>query len=407
MKEPLHMNERLQEMRLVIVSHVTHYRFGNQLFAYGPYAQEIDLWADLFRQVTIAAPFRQEAPPGDCLPFTRNNISIAPQIEAGGETLGAKIKLACVAPRLMVDLARAMWRADAIHVRCPGNLGLLGAVLAPLFSKRLVAKYAAQWSTSTGEVWSSRWQKAVLRSRWWRGPVTVYGEWPDQPPQVIPFFTSLLTTDHMERARIAAKRTWNGKPLRVLFAGRLSKPKNVDVLLRAIARNRQAGLDVRCTIVGEGPQREPLERLMLDLGISDAVEFAGGIGFEDVIRQLEKSDVLALVSEAEGWPKAIAEGMAFGLVCIGSDRGFVPKMLSNGRGLTVAPGDAGALADLLSEIARYPERYVPMRLAAAEWSQQYSLEGLREAIRQLLLEKWNLSTMVPSSATIAEKAAVQ
>jgi glycosyltransferase involved in cell wall biosynthesis len=401
------MKEPLQQMRLVIVSHVTHFRFGNQLFAYGPYSQEIDLWADLFQQVTIAAPCRQEAPPGDCLPFTRNNISIAPQIEAGGETLAAKIKLACVTPRLMVDLARAMWRADAIHVRCPGNLGLLGAVMAPLFSKRLVAKYAAQWSASTGEVWSSRWQKAVLRSRWWRGPVTVYGEWPDQPPQVIPFFTSLLTMDHMERARTAAKRTWDGKPLRVLFAGRLSKPKNVEVLLRAIARNRQAGLDVRCNIVGEGPQREPLERLALDLGISDAIEFTGGIGFEDVIRQLEQSDVLALISEAEGWPKAIAEGMAFGLVCIGSDRGFVPKMLSNGRGLTVAPGDAGALSELLSEIARYPERYVPMRHAAAEWSQQFSLEGLREAIRQLLLEKWNLSTTTPSPAAIAEKAAVQ
>ena len=401
------MKEPLQQMRLVIVSHVTHYRSGNQLFAYGPYSQEIDLWADLFRQVTIAAPCRDEVPPGDCLPFTRNNISIAPQIEAGGETLGAKIKLACMTPRLTVDLARAMWKADAIHVRCPGNLGLLGAVLAPLFSKRLVAKYAAQWSTSTGEVWSSRWQKAVLRSSWWRGPVTVYGEWPDQPPQVIPFFTSLLTTDHMERARIAAKRAWDGKPLRVLFAGRLSKPKNVDILLRAIGRNRQAGLDVRCTIVGEGPQREPLERLVLDLGISEAVEFTGGIGFEDVICKLETSDVLALVSEAEGWPKAIAEGMAFGLVCVGSDRGFVPKMLANGRGLTVAPGDAVALADLLSEIARYPEQYVPMRLAAAEWSQQYSLEGLREAIRQLLLEKWNLSTRVPSTATIAEKAAVR
>jgi glycosyltransferase involved in cell wall biosynthesis len=117
--------------------------------------------------------------------------------------------------------------------------------------------------------------------------------------------------------------------------------------------------------------------------------------------------VLALVSEAEGWPKAIAEGMAFGLVCIGSDRGFVPKMLSGGRGLTVAPGDAGALAGLLSAIARDPEQYVPMRRAAAEWSQQYSLEGLREAIRQLLLEKWNLSTMVPPRAAIAEKAAVQ
>jgi glycosyltransferase involved in cell wall biosynthesis len=401
------MKEPLQQMHLVIVSHVTHYQFENRLYAYGPYSQEIDLWADLFGKITIAAPCRQEVPPGDCLPFARTNISIAPQIEAGGETLASKIKLAAMTPLLIAGLARAMWRADAIHVRCPGNLGLLGAVLAPLFSKRLVAKYAAQWSTSTGEVWSSRWQKAVLRSSWWRGPVTVYGEWPDQPRQVIPFFTSLLTAVHMDRARIAATRQWTGKPLRVLFAGRLSKPKNVDVLLRAVAQNRQAGLHVRCTIIGEGPQRGLLEALASELGICQAVEFTGGVGFEEVIRHLEKSDVLALVSEAEGWPKAIAEAMAFGLVCIGSDRGFVPKMLSEGRGLTAAPGDARALAGLLSEIARHPEQYVVMRHAAAEWSQQYSLEGLREAIRKLLLEKWNLSTVATSAAPAAEKAAAQ
>ena len=398
------MTGQLGQMQLLIVSHVTHFRVGNQLYAYGPYSQEIDLWADLFQRITIAAPCRHETPPGDCLPFTRGNIEISPQMEAGGETFASKFKLALATPLLMASLARAMWSADAIHVRCPGNLGLLGAVLAPLFSKRLVAKYAAQWSTSTGEIWSSRWQKNILRSRWWKGPVTVYGEWPGQPPQVIPFFTSLLTAEHMERARIASTRKIDAKPLRVLFAGRLSKPKNVDVLLKAVSRNREAGRDVRCTIVGDGPQRGPLEVLAGELGILKAVEFTGALGFDSVIRHLEQSDVLALVSEAEGWPKAIAEGMAFGLVCIGSDRGFVPKMLSDGRGLTVAPGDADALGNLLAEISKHPDQYATMRRSAADWSQQYSLEGLREAIRTLLLDKWGLSQAVTSSKTASVAA---
>jgi glycosyltransferase involved in cell wall biosynthesis len=396
------MTDALKNMRLLVVSHVTHFRSAGHLFAYGPYSQEIDLWADLFKEVTIAAPCRDEPPPGDCLPFTRSNISVAPQTEAGGETFGAKIKLALATPVLTLGLARAMWRSDAIHVRCPGNLGLLGAVMAPLFSRRLVAKYAAQWCESAADVWSNRWQKAILCSSWWRGPVTVYGEWPDQPPHIVPFFTSLLTDEHMERARQASQRVWGNEPLRVLFTGRFTWQKHVDTLLRAIAKNRWAGLDVRCTVIGDGPEGPALRTLAMDLGLSDAVEFTGAISFEEVLKRLERSHVLSLVSEAEGWPKAITEAMAFGLVPIGSNRGLVPKMLEDGRGLVAPPGDVDALANLLADIARNRESYTPMRRAAAEWSQQYSLTGLQKAIRDLLLDKWDLSA--PTVAAVRHAA---
>lgn len=386
------MSDPLQSMRLVVVSHVTHFRHKGQLYAYGPYSQEIDLWADLFETLTIAAPCREEVPPGDCLPFTRKNIFIDPQLEVGGETPAAKLKLALSMPLLVAGLARALWRADAIHVRCPGNLGLLGAIVAPLFSRRLVAKYAAQWPGNPADATTFRWQKSVLRSRWWRGPVTVYGEWPGQPAHIIPFFTSLLTSAHMDRARQSASRFWDGQPLRVLYTGRLSKAKNVDVLLRAIAQNRRKGLDVRCTVIGEGPEESSLRALAQNLRITDAVEFTGGVGFEQVIAQLERHHVLTLVSETEGWPKSIAEAMAFGLVCIGSNRGFVPKMLSDGRGIAIAPRDEAALANALGDIARNPHSYATMRRSAADWSQRFSLDGLQSAIHDLLLREWKLDT---------------
>jgi len=386
------MSDPLRSMRLVVVSHVTHFRHNGQLYAYGPYSQEIDLWADLFETLIIAAPCRDEAPPGDCLPFSRKNIAIAPQMEVGGDTVGAKLKLLLATPVLMVGLARALWRADAIHVRCPGNLGLVGAIVGPLFSRRLVAKYAAQWPDNPGEASTYRWQKSVLRSNWWRGPVTVYGEWPDQPPHIIPFFTSLLTSTHMERARQSALRFWDGQPLRVLYTGRLTKSKNVDVLLHAVAQNRRDGLDVGCTVIGEGPEESSLRALAENLQIADAVEFTGGVSFDRVIAHLEQSHVLALVSETEGWPKSIAEAMAFGLVCIGSNRGFVPKMLAEGRGIAIAPRDEDALASAIGDIARNPHTYATMRRSAADWSQRFSLDGLQAAIHDLLLREWNLDS---------------
>lgn len=74
--------------------------------------------------------------------------------------------------------------------------------------------------------------------------------------------------------------------------------------------------------------------------------------------------------------------MAFGLVCIGSNRGFVPEMLGSGRGLVVPPRDVDALAALLLDIADNPAKYEAMRLQASAWARQYSLEGLRTAIKR-------------------------
>lgn len=372
-----------------------HYAHGGKLFSYAPYAREIDLWADLFPELIIAAPCRETTPPPDCAPFSRSNISICPQRETGGDTLGAKLKQMIRLPAVIFDLCRAMRRAGAIHVRCPGNLGLLGVALAPIFSRYLVAKYAGQWTPYPGEPLAWRLQRALLKSRWWRGPVTVYGDWPNQPPHVIPFFTSVLNERQAERARIAAARRTiylnEGKSLRVLFIGRLSAAKNVNTILDAIALLKTRGIKVECDIVGEGPERAKLERQAEESGISGRVNFAGGVEFDRALDFYERADTLALVSETEGWPKAIAEAMAFGLVCIGSDRGLIPKMLGEGRGIVVPPGDAAALASALRRVFEHPGEYSEMGKRAAIWGQRYSLEGLQRAISELLTERWRTS----------------
>ncbi len=374
-------------MRLLIVSHVIHYRHGGRLYAYGPYAREIDIWAELFPEVVIAAPCRNETAPPDCLRLERENILIDPQVEAGGEGLAAKVALLASVPAMAWGLARAMRRADAIHVRCPGNLGLVGAVLAPLFSRRLVAKYAAQWHGGDGIALSAKLQRAILRSSWWRGPVTVYGSWPGYPRHIVPFFTSLLTREQINRARLSALRERRGPGLEVLFTGRLSKAKNVDVLLEAVARVRREFDNVSATIIGEGPERAGLERLTGSLGIGSAVRFTGGLPFDRVLPHLEAADILVLASETEGWPKAIAEAMAFGLVAVGSSVGFVPQMLA-GRGFTVPPRDPDALAGVIRTVAASPDRLQDMRMRAAAWAQRYSLEGLKGALCDLLAEWW-------------------
>ena len=380
-----------QVQRLLIVSHVVHYRWQGQLFAYGPYAREIDIWADLFPQVVIAAPCRQETPPGECIAIDRANVKIAPQWELGGDSAWEKIGQLLMLPCLTWGLCRALWRADAIHLRCPGNIGLLGAILAPLFSRKLIAKYAGQWGSFPGETLAARWQRAILASRWWRGPVTVYGNWPHQPPHIIPFFTSLLTHEYILRAKQAADGKQFAIPLRVLFVGRLTTAKNVDVLLSALSELARAGVELTCQIIGDGPERKNLEALAANLHLADRVEFAGGMDHQLVLDRYERADVLVLVSETEGWPKAITEAMAFGLICIGGDRGLVPEMLGEGRGFVVPPRDVAALVAALRQIAATPNSNQDMSARAAAWAQRYSLDGLKTALQDLLAAQWHVT----------------
>jgi len=376
-------------MRLLIISSVVHYLYGSRIYAYGPYTREVDIWADLFMEAVIAAPCRNEVPPGDCLAFTRPNISLLPQKETGGDTLKAKAAQVLALPALVWGLSRAMRRADAIHVRCPSNLGLLGTILAPMFSRYLVAKYAGQWVHFQGEPWTVRLQRALLRSPWWRGPVTVYGQWPNQPHQVVPFFTSMMTAQQVGRAVRVASTKEIVSPLRVLFSGRLVPDKRVDALLAAVKIAVESGLQLEIAIVGDGPEKDKLRRQVVQLGVQECVEFVGALPFESALEWYEWGHCLVLPSESEGWPKVIAEGMCYGLLCLATEQGQVPTMLT-GRGILLKTGKPQEIADALQMVARQPDNFQPVMREASIWARQYSLEGLREALAELLAQRWNI-----------------
>jgi glycosyltransferase involved in cell wall biosynthesis len=374
--------------RLVIVSHVRHYGSGGRLHAYGPYAREIDIWADLFPEVVIAAPFVEANPPADAVPFTRRNITMHPIAETGGETLWAKLRQLIWLPVLVLGLARAMRRADALHIRCPGNLGLLGVILGPLLGRPRVAKYAGQWNGYRGEAVTVSLQRWLLR-HWWRAPVTVYGAWPNQPPHVVPFFTSMMTDEQVQAAVQIADRKTLGSPLRVLFTGRLAPEKRVDALLEAVKIATARGVSLEVRVLGDGPERERLQSDVRRLDIGAHLRFLGALPFDRALEVYDWAHVLVLPSvHSEGWPKVVAEAMCHGLLCIAVDHGQVASMLT-GRGILLQRGTPEEIAAALEAVASDPTAYTGMMRNATRWARGHSLEGLRAALAALLSERWN------------------
>ncbi len=142
---------------------------------------------------------------------------------------------------------------------------------------------------------------------------------------------------------------WSRKGCTILYAGRLSPEKGVDVLLRAFARSCVAHEEVRLLLVGDGPNRGDYELLAGELGIADRVHF---LGFRNDIQAFYRlADLFVLPSRSEGLPMALLEAMALGTPVVATRVGGVPDLVTDGvTGLLVAPDDPIALGAAIRRV---------------------------------------------------------
>lgn len=144
---------------------------------------------------------------------------------------------------------------------------------------------------------------------------------------------------------------------RVVFAGRLVRPKGAEVLIDAVA-----SIDAELVICGSGRRLEALRRLAKRREIAERVRFAGWLGPEQLAHQLAEASVVAIPSL---WPEPFGlvgiEALAAGRPVVASATGGVEDWLEDGRsGLCVRPGDAKALARALGELLADPRRQQEM-----------------------------------------------
>lgn len=181
-------------------------------------------------------------------------------------------------------------------------------------------------------------------------------------------------------ARDAAARSGG---VRVITVGRLHEGKGHDVLIRAFARVVQEGVEGTLEVIGEGPARESLERLVDELGMSGKVTLPGSMAETQVRERLLASDVFALASHSEGLGVVYMEAMATGMAAVGTAVGGTLEIITDGvDGLLVPPGDVEAMADALKRVMT--DRSLRERLAMAGRRRIESKFDARIGARQML-----------------------
>lgn len=158
-----------------------------------------------------------------------------------------------------------------------------------------------------------------------------------------------------------------GRPLRVVFLGRLVPYKGPDMLLEAAAGYIKEGR-VDLTVIGDGPLRGALEKRTADLGLGERVVFTGWLPHGEVHDYLQRLDVLGFPSVREFGGAAPLEAMAMGMVPIVIDYGGPAEIVSDSSGFRVPLGSRAQtierVAEALGVLVHDPGRLAPMRRAA-------------------------------------------
>jgi glycosyltransferase involved in cell wall biosynthesis len=137
--------------------------------------------------------------------------------------------------------------------------------------------------------------------------------------------------------------------------GRLVPQKRFDRFLEALALAQRNAPCLRGILVGEGPDRDALERKATALGLlPDHLAFLGRR--RDVPRLLRQADLLVLTSDYEGFPNVVLEAMAARLPVVTTPAGDAGAIIEDGvSGYVVPFGDTERLAERIVRLAKAPE----------------------------------------------------
>jgi glycosyltransferase involved in cell wall biosynthesis len=167
----------------------------------------------------------------------------------------------------------------------------------------------------------------------------------------------------------------------LVFAGRLSVQKAVDVALNALTRVD----DVDLVLAGDGPDAEKLRALSRELGLDGRARFLGPQPRRTVFELLRAADAVVLSSKWENFPHVLVEALAVGTPVVSTDTGGVGEIVRDGEnGLLVPPGDADALAGAITRYFAEPELRERLRAAAPASVERFAPEHIYSRLEQTL-----------------------
>jgi glycosyltransferase involved in cell wall biosynthesis len=200
-------------------------------------------------------------------------------------------------------------------------------------------------------------------------------------------------SDILDSALVAeqiARRRHHQGPLKLVFAGRLTREKGLLVVLDAVSAAWRDGVPVSLDIFGEGPlEKESRERIAV-LGPDAPIRLRGTMPYDRrFFETLRTYDMLVVPTLSDEQPRIIFDAYAQGLPVLASRTdGLLQCVDDDVTGVLVEAGDARALAECVRRIASVPEVLAAMSSACVTRARTLTHQQIHRVRCRLLVEKF-------------------
>lgn len=367
------------------------------LHGLAPVVAQLSRWANLFDEIVLCGPLLAGPPPAGFVPYPFP-VRLVELPRGGGNTMVAKLAMLRLIPRWAWQTRRVARSVDAVHLRCPCNIAGVAILSTWRASSYRYAMYAGVWRGYEGEPRPYRWQRWLLASRRFGGPVSVYAAADPVRPHLEPSFSPSYDDARWKASAPVADAARSGVetrdpagPWRLIVVGRLTPNKNHQVVLDALRLLVERGLDVSLDVVGEGPEMTRLAEHARAAGIDDRVRLHGMVDHEAVLDHFGLADLQVLATRQEGYGKVLLEGMVHGVVPVFADSPVAREIAGDGaRGVVVNADAADQIADAVCGLIDDRDRWVSMIDAGRAYTATVSLEAFEGRIRELLERHWEV-----------------
>ena len=175
---------------------------------------------------------------------------------------------------------------------------------------------------------------------------------------------------------------------RLFCAARLSPEKGLTFAIEALRLLIDKGYDLELRLAGGGPSKAHLEALTSQLGVADRVHFLGFLTDDEIIGELQNSDLFVLPSFVEGIPVSAMEAMAVGVPVIATNIAGTSELIEDGNsGILIRPSDSQALAKaVIRMIEDYEFRLRATELARRKVVDEFDIDKETVKLNQYLVE---------------------
>jgi glycosyltransferase involved in cell wall biosynthesis len=196
--------------------------------------------------------------------------------------------------------------------------------------------------------------------------------------------------------------------LHLLAVGRLHAVKDHAFLVRACAELNMRGVDVRCVIAGDGPERRQLELLIRNLGIEEKVALLGHIPHHLMDSLYGQANIVVLTSRSEGIPLVLMEAMARGKIVVAPNITGIPELVIDGKtGFLYESGSQESFLNrilFIHSLAIHSPMLFPECVQTVKEGQDYAnprppaiqLDWIRHAARAQIFHNYNRANNLES-----------